>query len=246
MWKQLEVVDETGSTNADLISAAASGTEQGYVKVANSQVSGRGRFERVWVSPAGAAVAFSVLLRPTQQLKNWPWLSPAAAMAVRDAIIETTQVAEDRVVLKWPNDILLDGKKICGILAEQQASMIDGIQYRAAVVGIGINTFMEEHQLPVITATSLKLAGLSVDPNQLVAAVLTHFANYYQQWENEGTLKASYQQNLGTIGREVRVILSPDQIEVGKAVGVDDQGCLIVEIAGQERTFSAGDVYHLR
>ncbi len=242
MWGPIEVVDETGSTNADLLAQARAGASTGTVLIAGRQTLGRGRFQRVWESPAGASVSVSMIVRPSQPMTQWPWLSAAAGMAVRQGIMAATGCDPRRLVLKWPNDVLLDGKKVCGILAEQ--TFQDG--QAAVVIGIGINTFMDQDQLPIVNATSLQLAQLKCNPTSVVAEVLTSFAHYWDVWEATGTLRNDYRQQLGTLGREVNVVITADQIETGLAVDVDEYGQLVVKVDGQRRAYSAGDVTHLR
>lgn len=130
-WSQVSVVDATGSTNADLAAAARDGAPSGTVLVAEHQRSGRGRFTRSWEAPPGAAIAISVLLRPslTIPLERWTWLPLLAGLAVADALV---QVAGVPARLKWPNDVLIEDRKVCGILVERVGD--------AAVIGMGINT----------------------------------------------------------------------------------------------------------
>ncbi len=258
IWGPIQVVAETGSTNADLLAAAASGAGEGRVLVAEQQTAGRGRFNRAWITQTGDSIALSVLLRPKLELSYWPWLSAACGMAVKQGIERATGVTPGRVVLKWPNDVLLDSKKVCGILAEQTSNRIAPTgqgptnpqaspkKARALVLGIGINTGMTTERLPVSAATSLQLAGLDADVTDLVAQVLLALETLYLEWGRTGTLRDRYREQLGTIGCQVRVILGPGEEATGRAIDIDSQGCLVVEVAGEEKVFSAGDVVHLR
>ena len=148
-WRDLRVVTETGSTNTDLLAAARAGAPEGIVRAAEYQTAGRGRLERRWASPPRAALTFSVLLRP----RGVPpgrrgWVPLLAGVAVATALASAAAVDAR---LKWPNDVLVHGAKVAGILAEQSGDAI--------VVGIGINVSARPDELPVPGATSLALAG---------------------------------------------------------------------------------------
>lgn len=238
MWGPIEYVAETGSTNADVSALAATGTAEGYVRVAGHQRTGRGRFDRVWLDEPGRSVAMSMLVRPTRPFHEWGWLSLLAGMAVADGIRRSSGVGTDRVSLKWPNDALVDGRKVCGILSET-----DG---RSATIGLGINVAMATGQLPVEHATSLLLAGLNTDTSSVVAAVLASLDEHYQAWQRTGDLRDAYTTSSDTIGRQVRVILGPNEVIEGRAVGIDVTGALLVDVAGVVHSFAAGDVVHLR
>lgn len=147
LWREIRVVGATGSTNADLLAEARTGAGEGLVLVAEAQTAGRGRMGRRWISPPGRALTFSVLLRPAVQAGLLGWVPLLAGVAVASALRQTAGV-DTR--LKWPNDVLADGAKIAGILAERWGSAI--------VVGTGINVLQQRGELPVPTATSLLVA----------------------------------------------------------------------------------------
>ncbi len=149
-WRSVEVVAETGSTNADLAELARRGEPAGLVLVTDHQVAGRGRLGRTWTAPAGTSVALSVLLRPQRDPAAWTWLPLLAGLAVAEGL---RAIADVPAVLKWPNDVLVDDAKICGILAERVDSPIGP----ACVLGLGVNVHLTAEQLPVPTATSLAL-----------------------------------------------------------------------------------------
>lgn len=234
----------TGSTNADLAELAKAGEPAGLVLVADHQDAGRGRFERAWVSPPGSSVSVSALLRPARPALAWGWLSLLVGLAVADGIRSLGGGA--RVGLKWPNDVLVDGRKICGILSERVVTSLGD----AAICGWGINVSMAQDELPVPHATSLSLAGLPTDKPALLAAVLGRLDELAGRWDAGADLRAEYAAGCATIGREVRVHLdeqSPDGPSVsGRAVGVGPNGELAVEIDGARQLFAAGDVVHLR
>jgi BirA family biotin operon repressor/biotin-[acetyl-CoA-carboxylase] ligase len=147
LWREVRVVEETGSTNADLLARARSGAGEGLVLVAEAQTSGRGRMGRRWISPPRCALTFSVLLRPAVPAGLLGWVPLLAGVAAASALRQTAGVD---AWLKWPNDVLVDGAKIAGILAERWGN--------AVVIGTGINVLQQRGELPVPTATSLLVA----------------------------------------------------------------------------------------
>lgn len=241
-WARIAVVDEAGSTNADLL--ADVGAPVRSVLVAEHQVAGRGRFSRVWTSPPGAGLTFSVLLRPDVPVQHWGWLPLLAGVALHEAVDAVTGLHTE---LKWPNDLLAaDGRKLAGILAQTSG---DG---DAVVIGIGLNVDTTAAELPVETATSLALAGAGpVDRTDLLSAVLTGLDARYAQWSDcRGEaepcgLAQAYTDACATIGRRVRVVLADTAVE-GQAVAVDPVGRLVVRTPTGEQVVAAGDVEHVR
>lgn len=239
VWRQVETVGSIGSTNAELGARARAGAASGQVLVADHQSSGRGRFARVWETPPGRSVAISVLLRPpVMDPRRWLWLPALTGLAVTDGLRTATAVDAR---LKWPNDVLIDGRKVCGILAER----VEG-DPPAVVIGMGINTLLSEDELPVPTATSLALAGAEVVPGEIVREILRALERWYLAWTQGSDLREAYAERCDTVGRPVRVVLSPSESVEGEAVGVDPDGQLLVRTATGVRPFSAGDVWHLR
>lgn len=182
-----------------------------------------------------------MLLQPQPEFPRWGWLSLLAGMAVASAL---TDIAPDpsRVQLKWPNDVLIDGGKVCGILSER-------VEHRSgarAVVGLGLNVELERHELPVPTATSLSLEGFPVDRERIVAGVLGHMELYYLQWQQTGSLEAAYRSQCTSVGSELTITVAPDIVVQGRGHGVDEFGRLQVSTPTGVRTFSAGDVVHAR
>ncbi|MFI5932853.1 biotin--[acetyl-CoA-carboxylase] ligase [Actinoplanes sp. NPDC051494] len=262
VWQRLDVVGETGSTNADVSLAASDGAAEGLVVVAEQQLAARGRRDRQWVSPARAGLTLSVLLRPGVAVpergwvaapqRSWGWLPLLAGVALREAVARITELD---VALKWPNDLLVprDGDesmgKAAGILAEVVGD--------AVVVGIGLNVSTRAEELPGtngLPATSLLVAGAkSTDRDPLLKALLRGLAQWYQGWREAGGdaemcgLLAAYERDCSTLGRRVRVLL-PDGGEMsGEAVSVDGDGQLVIRTDdGAERRVSAGDVLHVR
>lgn len=237
-WRELVVVDSTGSTNADVAAAARVGAAAGLVEVTGWQRSGKGRLGRVWETPPQTCLAMSVLVRPQASVASWGWLSIAVGLAVREGLREATGLD---VTLKWPNDVLLEGRKVCGILSEA----VDTSTGRAAVLGMGINVALTADQLPVPTATSLHLAGSDVGADAVALAVLRALHRWYGRFDAGHSLVADYRAACDTIGKDVQVSV-PGGIVHGQAVGVDADGSLIVRSAGRDQAYAAGDVVHVR
>jgi BirA family transcriptional regulator, biotin operon repressor / biotin---[acetyl-CoA-carboxylase] ligase len=251
LWRDIEVVAVTGSTNADLLARAADGAPEGIVLAAEEQSAGRGRMGRAWVAPPRAALTFSVLLRPgAVPPARRGWLTLLAGVAVASAVREVT-AADAR--LKWPNDLLAGDAKLGGILAEAAGD--------AVVVGIGLNVSTEPDELPPpgpgpagpLAATSLRAVGsASLDRDLLLTGILGELEHWYLAWRRAGGdaercgLAEEYTRLSGTIGRQVRVELPGGQLISGLAAGIDPAGRLLVRVADGELPVAAGDVVHLR
>lgn len=241
LWREIRWLDSTGSTNADLAAEARGGAGEGLVLVAREQTAGRGRLDRCWSSPPGASVSMSLLLVPRHPFEHWGWLSLLAGMAVRSAL---AGMAADphRVQLKWPNDVLIDGRKVCGILSER-VEHPDGAR---AVVGIGINVGMDEADLPVPNATSLRLAGLPEDREHVVTEILARFEECYRTWQDTRDVRADYRSVCSSIGAELRIVVDRDETVEGIGADVDEQGRIVVDTVRGRRVFAVGDVIHAR
>lgn len=240
-WNDVRVVDVTDSTNADVAAAAGRGAAEGFTVVAERQMGGRGRLDRSWESPARAGLLLSVLLRPDVPAARLPLLPLLAGVAVVEAVRAVGQV---EAVLKWPNDVLVAGRKLGGILAERTA---DG----GVVVGVGLNVTTRADELPVDTATSLALAGGCTDREPLAKEVLRSVRRRYVAFLAAGgaaeAVLPGYREVCETIGRRVRVHLPSGAAVAGLAVAVTDDGMLLVrDDHGEERAWSVGDVVHVR
>ncbi|WCT04707.1 biotin--[acetyl-CoA-carboxylase] ligase [Rhodococcus qingshengii] len=247
-WNRLDIVEETGSTNADLLARAADPDADRHVLIAEYQASARGRHSRTWVSPPQAQISMSVLLSmPGMNLADMGWLPLLSGIAVVDAL---RNVAEVPAELKWPNDVLIGDKKVAGLLAEVARTAPDP----AVVVGIGLNVSLGVEELPVPTATSLLIEEAStVDRDTLVRAIARELATQFRAWESSkwdtSVLAAEYRQRCGTLGKRVRAVLPGDKEVFGIATDVDTSGRVVIEIEGTDgETFAvaAGDITHLR
>lgn len=244
-WRSVNVAEVTGSTNADLLVQAVKGAPEGAVLVANAQSAGRGRMGRSWVSPPGAALMFSFLLRPvTVSPAKRGWVPLLAGIAVASAVRSMTGL-EAR--LKWPNDVLIGEAKLAGILAEQLANAI--------VTGIGINVSTQRAELPVETATSLAVAGAAtLDRHELLRAILAEIERHYLAWTappapgdpDTSGLRAEYRRLSATLTRQVRVEFPGGTTAHGTATDIDPDGRLVIRTPNGPLAVSAGDIRHLR
>ena len=239
VWRRLDVVASTTSTNADLAVLARAGEPSGAVLVAEEQTAGRGRLDRRWNAPPRAGLLLSVLLRPQSPASTWPMLPFVAGVAVAEAVRSVAGLDAD---LKWPNDILVGERKLGGILTER----VDG----AVVVGMGVNVSLRVDELPVPDATSVGIAGGVTDREALLKEVLRAFARRYGTWQEAGGAPESilpvYREICATIGRLVVASLPGGQQVTGRVSAVDDDGRLVVEAEGETVRVSAGDVVHVR
>lgn len=245
-WSRVDVVTETGSTNADLLAAPRDADYPRSVLIAEHQTGGRGRHARPWVSAPRALVTVSAVLdMPGMDLADIGWLPLLAGVAVVDVLRGTAGVDAE---LKWPNDVLIGGRKVVGILAEVAATA----PVPTVVVGIGLNVSLTEDELPVPTATSLLLEDAEVtDRTVLVRAILRELARRHREWEAPGwkvdALAAAYKERCGTLGRRVRAELPGDRELIGTAIDVDVEGRIVIEADGKSPVaVSAGDITHLR
>ncbi len=238
-WGPISVLATTGSTNADLAASARQGAPAGTVLVATHQSAGRGRLTRSWEAPPGTSVATSVLVAPRVPLSTWGWLPLLVGVAVARGITDATGLDAR---LKWPNDVLIGDRKVCGILCEA----VPEPPGPKAVLGFGLNTALRAEQLPVPTATSLLLEGSQVDATTVLTAVLTELEEVLRAWEGGADPRPGYRALCATLGAEVSVLLPVGDTVQGRAVDVDADGGLIVDTARGRRTFVAGDIQHLR
>jgi BirA family biotin operon repressor/biotin-[acetyl-CoA-carboxylase] ligase len=234
----VEVVETAPSTNALVADRARAGAGEGLVVVAEHQTAGRGRLDRTWETPARSALTLSLLLRPRLPSGDWPWFPLLAGYATSLALRRAGAVVD----LKWPNDVLLDGRKLAGILTER----LETPTGPALVVGIGINVGMTVAELPLDEATSLAVAGLAVDRTDLLSLLLQSLRTEYDDLQRRGPvpLRSAYAAACVTVGRHVRVSLPSGETLSGEASAIDQGGQLMVRTPGGIASVSAGDVVH--
>jgi len=261
----LDVRESTGSTNADLLQAA-SGLPDGSVVATLDQTAGRGRLDRSWTAPTGQTLAASVLVRADLTDRDRGWLPLVAGAAMRDAVRAALEPAPDdradgadasrashpggteRVLVKWPNDVLVDGRKVCGILCQVAD---DG----AVVVGAGVNLTIPADALPTPNATSLLAAGATGDAADLADTVLSGFVAGVREavvalatgGADADAVRSHVRAVCGTIGARVRLELPDGSVVEADATGIDDDGRITIrDRDGVSRGVAVGDVTHLR
>jgi BirA family biotin operon repressor/biotin-[acetyl-CoA-carboxylase] ligase len=237
--------DSIDSTNLEAMRRARAGAAEGLCIVAREQTQGRGRLDRSWQSPKDAGLYCSVVLRPRLEMTSWPLLTLMAALAACDAVMKVCGLRAD---IKWPNDLCINDRKLCGILAETVDTEIGP----AAVIGIGIN--LQADSLPATVsdlATSVEAAtGALPDDKRLLTELLKAFGERYDLLKSpqggEHTIREWCANSSYAIGRQVRVSLEHDTFE-GTTRGLESDGALRVETpSGKTRIVRAGDVTALR
>ncbi len=243
-WRRIDIVEQTGSTNADLLERSARGEQvAGCVLLAEYQSAGRGRQGRSWTAPPRSQVAMSVAVDVAgMDPDTWGWLPLLTGIAAVEAVDATCSV---RAGLKWPNDILVGQGKLAGILAEVAAPAA------VIVIGLGINVSFTAAEAPTEIATSLAMLGQpDADRNELAAAILDRLARRVRQWRTPGgtddTLIADYRGMSVTLGSRVRAILPGGREIVGTAQDIDSMGRLLIACGTTVTTVAAGDITHLR
>lgn len=251
---QLISLDQVASTNDDLVARAADpGLPEFTVVATTRQSAGRGRLGRTWEAPPGTSLAASVLLCPGDAeipRDNYGWISLVAGLAMTRAI---ARIIPGRTVsLKWPNDVQIDGRKVCGILSELVGNG------ERVVVGAGVNLTIPENELPVPTATSLMLNGAKLDADSLADLVLSGYLGELRYWwvalgnaDSRGPATSvvdAVTDTCSTIGREVRVSMPNGTRVLGRAFALDETGRLLVrrQTDGVTVAVGAGDITHLR
>lgn len=233
------MVEETPSTNVLVADRARAGEPEGLVVVAEHQTAGRGRLDRVWETPPGTGLTFSVLLRPDLPVTAWTWIPLLTGFALHAALAD--RIPE--VMLKWPNDVLVGEQKISGILVER-VETDDG---PAAVIGIGLNVNQSEQELPSETATSLRVElGETFDRGDLLIQVLGSLRALQPLLEQPDVLRAAYVDVCSTVGRTVDVHLPGGDVVRGEVLDLDPHGALVLSTGDGTFTAHAGDVVHVR
>jgi BirA family biotin operon repressor/biotin-[acetyl-CoA-carboxylase] ligase len=237
---------EIGSTNDEAFRLGIAGAPEGTAVIADSQTKGKGRMQRLWHSPPGSNIYTSILLRPNFKPDQAPQISIAAGVAVAEIL---SQYCPGQVQLKWPNDVLLNKKKLSGILAQMKTSA-DGIDF--VVLGIGINVNIGYKQLPSeiqSIATSLAIeTGREIDRLELIISLYENIAKWYKELAQRGfdAIKEKWLNLAPMIGRQVQVRFCSEGVS-GEALGLDDDGSLIILTVNNETVkVSAGDATILK
>jgi BirA family biotin operon repressor/biotin-[acetyl-CoA-carboxylase] ligase len=241
-WRSVQVLETVGSTNAVLAAEAAEDAPEGTVLVAEHQEAGRGRLDRVWVSPPRAGLTVSVLLRPDVPASRRGWLPLLAGVALAESVGE---VAGVRAALKWPNDLLApDGGKLAGVLAQSAGT--------AVVIGVGLNVSTTAPELPD-GGTSLLLAGArELDRGALLVGYLRALGARYRRWSADlgdpigSGLARDYLAWSATVGTPVAVTLPDGTVVEGVAEAIDWDGRLVVATGAGRVELASGDVRHVR
>jgi len=242
--RQFKYFESIGSTNDEALAWIHSGAEDFSLVIANEQTKGRGRFDRRWVTHPGSSLAFTLILKPQPHEKEMiPLFSPLCGIAVREAVEKCLGAA---VEIKWPNDVLINRKKFCGILVE--ASWM-GSELTGIVMGIGINISrgsVPPSELQQFPATSLENEkSLSIDRFEILQNVLLSLDHWRPKLGSPEFMK-TWEDHLAFIGEPVRIEHSEKPSIIGKMKGINSQGNLVLELEdGQEMSFEIGDV-HLR
>lgn len=239
MGKSLIYLDTVDSTNNRLKQLAADNAPEGTVVVADQQTSGRGRIGRTWASEKGCGIWMSVLLRPQMAPQDVQSLTLVAAVAVVEAILSCSgSLLEGRIGIKWPNDILIDGKKVCGILTEMGAEA-DAVSW--VVVGMGINVHHRQEQFPeeirsIATSLAIACSSFHWNRNHLVSAILKNIENFIIVFVSSGfsDILERWRKYSITLGCDV-LLTGPNGTVQVRAVDVLPDGRLLVEKADGER-----------
>lgn len=242
-WVAKEVLyfDTIDSTNTKAQELAEKGYPSGTLVVADKQESGKGRRGRSWVSPSGTGIFMTLMIKPDINPNNASMLTLVAALAVAKAI---TSVTGEEAMIKWPNDIVINGRKVCGILTEMNAQF-DYINH--IVVGIGINVHNEsfpEEISQMASSLMIEAGGKRFHRAQIIAETMSYFEQYYDTFLKTQDLSAlvrEYDKLLVNRNKSVRV-LDPKEPFDGKAMGITPKGELIVDTWESRKLVSSGEV----
>lgn len=244
--KKVVYAPEIDSTNNEAKRNAENGAKDGTLYITESQTGGRGRRGRQWVSPSGSGIWMTLLLRPQINPANASMLTIVAAMAVtmaiRRAVAETGADVECHI--KWPNDVVINKKKVCGILTEMSAEL-DCIHYVVIGIGINVNTTEFADEIKETASSLFVETGKNIKRSRIVALFAEEFTKYYQKFLNTGDLSGlvqDYNEMLINVGRQVRICDAKEEF-TGVAAGIDSHGELLVtKEDGTQAVISAGEV----
>jgi BirA family biotin operon repressor/biotin-[acetyl-CoA-carboxylase] ligase len=240
--RRIEFHEEIESTNTEALHLAQQDAPEGTVVIAEAQSSGRGRLDRIWESPPAMNLYLSVILRPDITAVSASLIPLMVGVAVAEVI---SQYCKGRVRLKWPNDILIDGKKICGILTEMR-TRADRVAF--IIAGIGVNLNMQKLHFPRElreTATSLRIeTECEIDRLDFSVRLIETLEHWYRIFLNGGQdhIRQSWLKYADIIGRRIEVVFKSD-IQRGTVVGLDENGALLIRGETGVQQVLAGDVY---
>jgi BirA family transcriptional regulator, biotin operon repressor / biotin---[acetyl-CoA-carboxylase] ligase len=228
------------STNNEVARLAAQGEEEGLVVVADEQTAGRGRLQRKWVSPKGAGIYFSILLKPGIPQESWPLVNFMGVLAVSDSLLEAAGLKTD---IKWPNDLLASERKICGILAE----VTETNSGRAVVLGIGINLTREAfpEELSAIAISVAEATGRRVEREAILAALVQSLSRWYaliHEVDGGTRLLAEWTSRSSYAEGKVVSVKNGDEAVTGVTCGLEPDGALRLETETGLTIVRAGDV----
>jgi BirA family biotin operon repressor/biotin-[acetyl-CoA-carboxylase] ligase len=239
--KRVHFLREVDSTNLCAAEMAQGGAEEGEVVVSEHQRKGRGRLGRSWQSPPGVNLYASFVLRPRIPAAVAPQITLTAGVAVAEAL--STYCAQG-VTLKWPNDVQIGGRKVCGILAEMR---LKGREVDFVIVGIGINVNIRREDFdPAFRDTSTSLReelGREISRLDVAVRMFNCFETWYGTFIKDGfqTVRGRWLTCAGILRKEIEV-RSGDELQTGRVLGIDDEGALLLEAQGKVRRVIAGDV----
>lgn len=233
--------DEIDSTNNEAKKKAENGAPHGTLVITECQSGGRGRRGKKWVSPSRSGIWMSLILRPYILPNNASMLTLVAALAVAGAISKYKNI---ECQIKWPNDIVINGKKVCGILTEMSAEQ-DAVNYVVIGIGINVNTTQFDEDIRGIASSLVVQTGIEIKRSQLVADFAKEFENYYNvfiQTSDLSNLVDEYNKMLINVEREVKIIDTKGEF-TGTAIGIDNNGELLVKCKdGSIQKIMAGEV----
>src|SRR5512137_1201778 len=240
--RRIEYYEELESTNTEALRLAMENAPEGTVVIADAQSEGRGRLDRIWESPPSLNLYLSVVLRPDIPAASASLIPLAVGVTVAEVI---SKYCPGRVRLKWPNDVLVDGRKICGILTEMR-TRADRVHF--IIVGIGVNLNMRKLDFPREireTATSLRIGTeCEIDRLDVAIRLFENLERWYRIFLNggEAAIRETWLQYAELIGKRIEVVFKSDT-QRGIVVGLDENGALLLEGETGVQQVLAGDVY---
>ena len=236
---QIIYLDEVDSTN-NYARLMADKINSDFLVVADMQTLGKGRMGRSWSSPAGTGIFMSLCIKPEIAVEKASMITLVTAISICDAIEELYPISS---TIKWPNDIVINSKKISGILTEMSSDM-DGIKYIISGMGINVNNKEFPDDIKDMASSLLLETGILMDRAKLIAAVMYHFyrnMNIFLKTCDMSGLKENYEKHLANIGKDVN-ILDPKGSYQAVALGIDETGALLVNAEGKIKRIISGEV----